>query len=341
MSSIEDMAREKITANLGKELGPLLLAMGCDAVLMGMIINQFVRYFFSTKKESAHIKAIVYFATFATLATTVYTWAWEMHIFAFSYAQYAQFVSQRWTSWYSILCSCTKISVQTFYAERAWRINGCKNILLVVLAIFLILSAVGSFAFTFLTFHINDDVIPKTAQIFYHLWAHAHAMPEPHRSPPSCIVSDLITTSSILYGLHRSRTGWAHTDQLITKLARVSLEAQIPPTIFATIVLMCWSKQVTSIAQLFVIILPKIYLTGCLGVLNSRESIRLGGSSSYNTSSNFHSSRQSTRLQQATVTVETDTYVERSPATTLPAVGINRQHQLDAKESVEDLESGV
>lgn len=45
------------------------------------------------------------------------------------------------------------------------------------------------------------------------------------------VVSDIIVTGSIYYGLSRSKTGWTNTDQVITRLMKIMVETQTPPSI--------------------------------------------------------------------------------------------------------------
>ncbi|WVQ81824.1 hypothetical protein IAT38_003951 [Cryptococcus sp. DSM 104549] len=325
MPSVEEATRAAILANRGLSLGPLLLAMAFDSLTMGIIANQFFRYVTANKKEALHTRAIVYIATAASAVTTYYVWAWEVDLFAYHYGSYAQFASQKWSAWLAFLCPFTKISVQIFYAERAWRINGCRNLILVSIGICLMLSALGSISFTFFTYKNTDKEISFAANAMYYLW------------PTACISADLITTGSILWGLSRSRTGWSGTDKLITKLVRTSVEAQVPPTIFAALVLMNWSQKGSSVGIIFI----SIYLTGCLSILNSRDSLRQDGSTyGYSSNSNFNSTHRSSRLHQDTVLISTDTYVEHSPSTALPKTGLNRE-LASGKDSVDDLEAGL
>ena len=44
------------------------------------------------------------------------------------------------------------------------------------------------------------------------------------------VASDVIITSSIFYGLWKSKTGWAHTDKVISHLMLL-VETQTPPAI--------------------------------------------------------------------------------------------------------------
>lgn len=45
------------------------------------------------------------------------------------------------------------------------------------------------------------------------------------------LLCDLLITSSIMFGLFRSKTGWSKTDQLVNKLLRLCVESQLPPAI--------------------------------------------------------------------------------------------------------------
>jgi hypothetical protein len=51
------------------------------------------------------------------------------------------------------------------------------------------------------------------------------------------MLADLIITVSILYGLIKIRTGIAHTDKLIMRLIRMTLESQVFSATIALILL--------------------------------------------------------------------------------------------------------
>ncbi|WVN87504.1 uncharacterized protein L203_102686 [Cryptococcus depauperatus CBS 7841] len=235
MASLENIAKAIVVANPSRQLGPLVIALGVDSYLMGMIGNQFFRYVMTTEHEARHIRFIVYFATTVAAVTT------------------------------------------------------CL---------------------------LDTPEMGKAAKVFFYLW------------PSACIAADTITTSSILWGLYHSRTGWNATDMLVVKLMRV-----------AAVVLMVWSNKMSPISILFVIILPKLYLTGALSVLNSRDTIRQKGSTFY-TDTDF-SSKSHSKHQQESVSVSTQTFVECSPSAELPRLGLNRSLAEQMKHPMEDLESGI
>ena len=45
------------------------------------------------------------------------------------------------------------------------------------------------------------------------------------------VVSDLIITGSLFYGLLKRKSGWTHTDRLIKRISRLILETQTPPAL--------------------------------------------------------------------------------------------------------------
>lgn len=67
------------------------------------------------------------------------------------------------------------------------------------------------------------------------------------------MIADMIVTGCIVWGLVRSRTGWGHTDsvstwldrakyQIISRLVRMTLEAQIPPVIIAVMIMIAYRE---------------------------------------------------------------------------------------------------
>ncbi|ODO11313.1 hypothetical protein I350_00089 [Cryptococcus amylolentus CBS 6273] len=285
MASLEELGKASIDANPVGALMPLFFAMGFDSLLsQGDRISLIYRV------------SSCYFSSFSAAVVTFYTWAWMMDMFTYKYRSYAQFIDQRWWAWYPMICSCCKIPVQVFYGERAWRINNCNPFILISIGICLhvssspfpeLLSTVGSFVWSVMTHTLETQdftsVSSTLALMFFHLW------------PTACVVADFITTSSLLYGLHKSRNGWQGTDRLILRLMRIAVEVQVPATIAALVVLTAWSDDTARIAVFFVyahillnekcsidesgfsITLPKWYLTGALSVLNSRETEHLRG----------------------------------------------------------------
>ncbi|WWC65996.1 uncharacterized protein I303_108618 [Kwoniella dejecticola CBS 10117] len=322
MSSVEEIARKQVTGNLGSHLSPLLLGMGVDALLLGVAINSFCRWWTHSKKEATHIRFLIYLASIGGVIGTIFTWATTLHMFSYSYGTYSQFTKCNWIAWYGIIDPLTKISIQAFYAERAWRINKRNYLILVLIGVCLCLSVTGSVGYAFTTHTLTMDEFDTRANLFFYLW------------PGACISADLIITSSIMYGLYHSRSGLEHTDRLVKKLMRVSLEAQVPPTLVALLFFLQFAADsMSSIVQFIAIIHPKVYLVGCLAILNSRQDLRRdrqrsyvyasGGTGSFGTSSS--NSRNAEKMQTGGgIKVETETYICSDGPVTPPVHSANR-----------------
>ncbi|KAK8849794.1 hypothetical protein IAR55_005130 [Kwoniella newhampshirensis] len=298
MSDEEQMARLKVTSNPGSNLGPLVLGLGVDAILLGICFHQFIHYCGHHTKEVIHVRLLVYLACIGALAATIFTWATSMHMFVYNYGQYEQFTSCDWIAWYGVLDPLTKLSVQAFYAERAWRINKRNYFILVAIGICLCGSLTGSVGYTIIARTKHMAQFDTITNVFFYLW------------PGSCICADVLITSSIMIGLYRSRSGYEHTDVLVRKLMRISLEAQVPPTIVALLFFAQFaSTSMTSIVQFIAIIHPKVYLTGCLAVLNSRESMRERKTTYVVASGSGALGSSCSRLTKGAISITTETYV--------------------------------
>jgi hypothetical protein len=47
----------------------------------------------------------------------------------------------------------------------------------------------------------------------------------------SMMAADLLITVMMFVGLSKSKSGWAHTDQIVSRWMRLCFETQLPPTI--------------------------------------------------------------------------------------------------------------
>ena len=77
---------------------------------------------------------------------------------------------------------------------------------------------------------------PSSSHQFRHLIPALYTVPLPRLAlngiliySSAEVVSDIIITSCLFYGLMKSKSGWAHTDRLVKRLMRLMLETQTPP----------------------------------------------------------------------------------------------------------------
>lgn len=105
------------------------------------------------------------------------------------------------------------------------------------------------------------------------------------------MVANVILTVTILWGLLQSRTGWAQTDKVIFRLVRMTVEAQLLPTIISVAMFaefreldstQSWyNLTLTPVAtpssllgNAFQGVLSKLYCLSLLYSLNSRQNLK-------------------------------------------------------------------
>ncbi|KAG8703219.1 hypothetical protein FRC09_004282, partial [Ceratobasidium sp. 395] len=157
----------------------------------------------------------------------------------------------------------TVIVVQAFFAIRAWKVANRNIFVLALIGTFALAAFGGGIAvkvmFTQLgsTLHAGDVKIPAYIWLF------------------STVAADLLITSIIMRYLLCGKTGQPSTDHAITRLARVTFESQLPPTLIAIGLAAEYTVQYSSfIAIPFICVQAKFYGISLLHTLNSRQALK-------------------------------------------------------------------
>ncbi|WWC61593.1 uncharacterized protein I303_104177 [Kwoniella dejecticola CBS 10117] len=159
------------------------------------------------------------------------------------------------------------------------------------------------------------------------------------------LASDTLITSSLAYGLWKSKTGWSATDDLIKKLMLITIETQLGPTILMLAFTIQFAiAPPAALSQFFDLLIPKAYALGFFATLNSRYQLRRAAQGSSGAQNQAHVKSNtfamgSERLHQATVQVDVDTYTESYQLPTMQSRSVNRDNARDFKEFAEDSES--
>ncbi|KAK6906941.1 hypothetical protein I203_100930 [Kwoniella mangroviensis CBS 8507] len=141
------------------------------------------------------------------------------------------------------------------------------------------------------------------------------------------MAADFTITTSIMWCLSRSKSGFVQTDQIVKKLLAISAETQLPPTLMAISFLIIFAYKTTKAAAhpdemiidvtsnltgFFMMTMPKTYVVGFLAVLNSRMSLRAVMSSKDASSQQWkvNTYRLKKRTMEGNVKVTTETYVQ-------------------------------
>ncbi|KAI9639014.1 uncharacterized protein MKK02DRAFT_42051 [Dioszegia hungarica] len=268
---LEMMSKEAIDSMRGVAIGAPFLGMTFDALLMGVIICQMVHWIPLAKQDVAHVRVIVGVAATAALVGTAFTWAAYMQAFVFSFGQYAPFTSLEYLGWYGTLDILIVLPVQTFFAERSWRINGQSTVLLCFNAI--LIAATGAMGIATTVVTRGEDVFNRTQTSCNIATAW----------PGVCIFTHVWLTATILFGLFRSRSLSQRANRLLTRVLMVSIESQLPSTIVALMIMTVLLVDYKSpIIPFIAITHPKIFCVGLLAMVNLRHTWRIQGKTTGN-----------------------------------------------------------
>nr|XP_019045556.1 hypothetical protein I302_05946 [Kwoniella bestiolae CBS 10118]OCF24486.1 hypothetical protein I302_05946 [Kwoniella bestiolae CBS 10118] len=289
---VEAIARMAFGGNVGWHLGPFLLAVLFDGILLGVASS-------NTSEDFGH---------------------------------YRVFLEVEYPQVFPLLGWITSAPVQLFYTERSYRLNG-KNWYLVGLLVALIGASLGMTIWILVVCQwLSSELQAKLILDQVQAW--------------QCLTLaiDTIITVSIGWGLYKSRTGWSNTDVLVKRLMLITLETQLGPTILMLCFVIEFAISPPDTLGIFLEqLIPKFYVVGYLATLNCRFNLRR---ESQPASAEKDSPRAlgranthvlgSRQLQQATVNIETETYVESFQMQSTP-LGINRKPlPLEIKEVYDD-----
>ncbi|WWC62661.1 uncharacterized protein I303_105258 [Kwoniella dejecticola CBS 10117] len=329
---------EVVAAGLfgGKEdwtLGPPMMGAIFDAILWGVMLQQIQSWWaHSRATERLPTRYLTYYIMLGSTAWTAMSISYIMHNFVYMFGQYAVLLEMPYFTAFPITGWGLTAAVQAFYIDRSFRLNNRNIYLLLFLSACIVAECVAVIL-----------LLIKCTQSANLLAAPA-ALPQLRFWQIMTLATDLLITTSLGWGLWSAKTGWTHTDALVKKLLLVTLETQLAPTLImiAFVVEMSITPSST-MGVFFDLLIPKAYTVGFLATLNVRvrlkraQTSQAGGSNGNQTRSNaYHLG--SGRLQQATVQVDTDTYIE-SYQMEAAKPGINRSNgRIDEEESVENLD---
>ncbi|OCF34423.1 hypothetical protein I317_03523 [Kwoniella heveanensis CBS 569] len=328
---VEGLAQMALANDLGYNLGPWLLGVLSDCIFFGILAQQYISWFsYSRPNERPILSWLTHYIGINQAAWTGYIMFFGMHYFVFNFGAFRVFLDVKWASLFPTWGWSVSGPIKFFYIERTWKING-KNMILGALLCCLNLAEGGmcfflTYKFNTLSSGLEAAKMTTVTQVWQGL----------------SLASDMIITTSLAFGLYKSRTGWSQTDHMIKKLMFLTIETQMGPTVLMLAFTIQFAiAPPAALSQFFDLLIPKAYALGYLATLNSRYNLRRDMASSKG--SNNDQLRSNTfalgshRPQQATVHVDTETYSESYNMPSIPR-GTNRGHLGDLKE-ISDVES--
>ncbi|KAG8700217.1 hypothetical protein FRC08_004835, partial [Ceratobasidium sp. 394] len=169
------------------------------------------------------------------------------------------FLSTKYISWFFITNSTTVVVVQAFFGWRAWRLMN-RNMFVAATILILVLGALGGgITIKVVCSTVGGVINPARVRI-------------PAYICMSCTVAaDSIITSIILYYVYKNRKqGSAQTTQVLDRIARVTFESQLPPTIAACVLSITYLANENSFLVVPILVVKlKSYGISFLHTLNS------------------------------------------------------------------------
>ncbi|KAH7336986.1 hypothetical protein B0J17DRAFT_718893 [Rhizoctonia solani] len=251
-----------VNAEMDTLYQPFILGALSDALLCGIFLMQCGAYIGSRNQDGRLIKALVGFVTTMNLWGTAFAWIWIWDLFVNNFGLYRSFFSTTYLSWFFVINSGTVMGVQAFFGFRAWRLMKSNRVLAAVMVLLAVAACAGGMG-------------AKIIFMRYDSVAYANRLKIPAYICLSCtLVVDLLITGIILQYLMRNRTVNKRTNHLMSQLARVTFESQLPPTLIAIALFCVYTIRNDSFVSVPLVLTQcKLYGISLLHTLNVRESL--------------------------------------------------------------------
>ncbi|CEL60184.1 hypothetical protein RSOLAG1IB_09422 [Rhizoctonia solani AG-1 IB] len=288
LKELDKIAAPILSADKSLNLGPFIIAMGLDAVLAGILFMQCGAYRSFATQDPRWIKLMVLYVLVMNIAITMYTWAWIYDLFVFNFGTYGLFLSVKYLSWFYVLDSATVIVVQGFFAIRAWRLVNKSYPVLFTIGVFALTAFAGGIAVKVMFTGFGSTLRAGDVKVPAYIWLFC------------TVIADLTITVIILYFIIKSRTGWSGTDNILSNLARMTFESQLPPTLIAIGLAVEYTIKYDSFVAIpFICVQAKFYGISLVHTLNGRVNLKRGNTSSAENSSAQQGSRVSKSNQKS------------------------------------------
>ncbi|RSH94229.1 hypothetical protein EHS25_004032 [Saitozyma podzolica] len=300
-SESEEIGELILEPHLGLSLGPFIIGFLVDALLLGVVIQQFIMWHtYSASSERRWAKFLVYYLFFASFATSGYLLAYILHLFVNNFGTFGHFLDTNWSSPFYLLDLFSRLPVSAFFGERAWRLMGRSWLVGGSITLLLLVSAGGAIG---AKVQAVNDQLGNTEMYLVYTWLGSE------------MASDVVTTVCIMWCLLRSKTSFDSTNRVINKLLVLTVETQLPPTIMAVGYLIFYvmvhvSTKFETFAAFFTCT-PKIYVVCLLTVLSARLKLREERSNAWRADTyRMRSRKEATQQMTIDVTTETYTHIE-------------------------------
>ncbi|KAJ6574560.1 hypothetical protein B0H19DRAFT_605032 [Mycena capillaripes] len=249
-------------------LGPVILGIIINTFILGIVFSQAVIYYTSSryKKDSWVIKGLV---SWALLLDMFHSSAVIFVIWEYCINHFGDTVFLRTTPWpyptTPIFSSCAAVPIQIFLAWRILRLSKSWPIFGVLSAVAL---ASGVMAWISAIRAVQASNIKDFAAL----------IPVVDTWLVLSVICDVSLTTLLFLYLHRSRTGFPRTDNIITTLIAKSIETASFCTFISIMDLITFTiLQNTNFHFVFALVAGRMYTNTLLATLNNGQKLREEG----------------------------------------------------------------
>ncbi|KAJ9476925.1 hypothetical protein PHBOTO_000581 [Pseudozyma hubeiensis] len=274
------------------------LSMGCMYIgvmlnvwLYGFSIVQAYIYYVNFKNDKPFMRYFVLFLMVADTLNAIFdqVFMYQYLVSNFGNLTYAA-KSNRAFAADPVLTGIIAFSTQIFFAWRVYKLMHSKIMpaMIATGALVSLLSSIGTTVGVEIVLFFQEF---QKFQVVVILWLGFAAL------------TDVLITGSLVFTLNKSRTGFAATDDVITKLIKSTLQTGALTTAFAIIDLILFLASTTTLHLVFNLPLAKLYVNSLLSTLNARVIIGQGTQHFTMEGSNSDNARRgiSTRTKRSNV----------------------------------------
>ncbi|KAH7337128.1 hypothetical protein B0J17DRAFT_666379 [Rhizoctonia solani] len=250
-------------------LGPILLGTIVNIWLYGIMVTQTTMYYVAFPRDHRWIKLMVAYMFIVDTLNSIFNvgLVWKYTITYFG--DYERILVSSW--WFNVEPMMTVMissSTQCFFAWRIAKLTG-QSWMGWAIAFSALIQFFGGTATTVGTFILKEFSRFHELTIPVIIWLVLSA------------VTDVFITCILSWYLHTHRTGFSKTDDVITRLVRLTVQTGLITTVWATVDLIVYLCFTNNLHVFFQLPLCKLYTNSLMSTLNSRAG--WGGSFSTST----------------------------------------------------------
>ncbi|KAJ1303218.1 hypothetical protein OPQ81_011417 [Rhizoctonia solani] len=239
-------------------LGAVLIGTFLNVWLYGILVTQVTLYYSVYKHDATWVKLLVAWIMLLDTLNAIFDMGF---VYRYGITLFGNFPAQLHSHWFFHLAPLITVTIaataQGFFVWRINRLTGCKWIGWGIGLVLAVQFAAGA-ATTIAAFKIVDFRRFNEMKVQISLWLVTSA------------IADTAITIVLSWYLHSHRTGFSKTDDLITRLIRVTVQTGLITTVWALIDLLMYLVVPNSLHLLFNLPLPKLYSNSLLSTLNAR-----------------------------------------------------------------------